>query len=141
MIDFQLGRWMLAAFLGMIVTVGFDAILHGLSESGHGILSGIWEGENSERKSATRFIFGIGWHIIADIALAITLSLIIVFLQQHGIGWAVGIGILIGGIMSTQWVHVYAAFEVGERVVFTLAGLGVIQTILASLVIMLVYWR
>ena len=136
--DFIFQRWVLAA---MVVTIGFDSVFHGLSESGHGILYRLWEQEKAERTTPPRLFSSIGWHIIADAFLAIPLSLIIVFGAQPGILWALWIGIIIGGIGAAVWAHVYAAFEVGRNLILTLSFLNLIQVILASIVAHLIYWE
>ena len=140
MIDFNLTRWIVAALIGILVTVGFDAILHGVSHGGHGILDRIWKGEISERKTSPVLLSEITWHILADGILAIFVSLLIVLVQQPGIAWAILVGLCIGGISSVQWIHTYATYETSWRVPFTLAALSVIQLILASLAISLTYW-
>jgi hypothetical protein len=140
MIDFNLTRWIVAALIGTLVTVGFDAILHGVSQGGHGILDRIWEGEVSERKTSPILLSEITWHIIADGILAIFVSLLIVLIQLPGIAWAILVGLCIGGISSVQWIHTYAAYETSWRVPVTLAALSVIQLILASIAISLTYW-
>ncbi|MBW8010106.1 MAG: hypothetical protein FVQ83_02535 [Chloroflexi bacterium] len=138
--DIIFQRWILAALGAMVITIGFDSVLHGLSHSGHGLLNKIWEQEDAERISSPRFFSSIGWHIFADAFLAIPLSLIIVLMAQPEIIWALWIGIIIGGIGAAVWAHVHAAFEVGRNLILTLSFLNLIQVILASIVAHLIYW-
>lgn len=139
--NFIFQRWLFAASATMVVTIGFDAILHGLSHSGHGLLDKLWQGETAERNAHPKIFSGIGWHIFADALLAVLISLLITQVGDPGIILVLAVGTLIGGIESVIWAHVYAAFEVGGKIIFTLGLLNFIQVILATMVANLIYWR
>lgn len=69
-----MGSFVSAMEAGIIITVGFDAILHGLSHGEHGFLDRFWKEESSQRSSKTKFVNSIVWHIIADVFVAIFLT-------------------------------------------------------------------
>jgi len=62
-------KWISAAAVGISVTVGFDAVLHGLSHGGHGILDFLWDTEASERITQTSLVSSVTWHVVADVFL------------------------------------------------------------------------
>jgi hypothetical protein len=133
-------RLLLAVLIGPLVMVAFDALLHGLSHAGHGPLESIWRQAKGERTSSTAFLSGIGWHIVADILLGLTIFLLIAVLGRSGIAWGIGIGAIVGGIVALYWVHVYAAFETSGKTVAALAGLSILQITLASMAVTITYW-
>ncbi len=138
-IDFS--RFLPAALVGIVITVGFDAILHGLSHSGHGILDSFWRGESSQRSSNTNLFSKISYHVIADILLALVLTSLITLTKLSGLqGWII-VGVLVGLLMSINWLHVYAAFEIGGKIVFLLATLAILQSTLASIGIGWMYFK
>ena len=130
----------LAVLIGPLVMVGFDALLHGLSHAGHGPLESIWRQAKRERKSSPVFFSGIGWHIVADILLGLTIFILIAVLGKPGLAWGAVIGAIVGGIVALYWVHVYAAFETSGKTVAALAGLSILQIILASIAVTITYW-
>ena len=128
-----------ALIAGIIVTVGFDAVFHGLSHGGHGFLDRFWKDETSQRSSTTVLGNGITWHIISDVLTAIFLTILLVGLGAESIATWVGAGVAVGGITASAWMHVYAAFEISGKIVVLLGSLAVVQITLASTVIGWVY--
>lgn len=141
MIEIQWSKLIFAALVGIIVTVGFDAILHGLSHSGHGILNFLWSNEKFQRNSQTSIFSSILWHINADILIGVLLSILIALIQKPGVLSAVTLGLIVGLLLAAQWIHVYAAFETSKKVILGLGALTILQVILASIAISLTYWR
>jgi len=135
MIEINISRLLLAMLIGICVTVGFDAILHGLSHGGHGFLDSIWQNEKAQRVTSSKLFSSIFWHIFSDILLGLLLSLMFAFLRSDHIITYILIGFIIGLIMAVVWIHVYAAFEVSVKVVISLAFLAIIQSTLASFAI------
>ena len=128
-----------AMVAGIIVTVGFNAVLHGISHDTHGFLDRFWKDESSQRVSKTVLFNSIAWHVISDVFIAIFLTVLISLLQQDNIAIWMGTGIITSGIVISVWIHVYAAFELGGRIIVILCFLAVIQITLASIVIGWVY--
>ena len=133
-------RLLLAVLVGPFVMVGFDALLHGLSHAGHGPLESIWRQAKGERKSRPAFLSSIGWHVVADIFLGLTIFILIAVLGKSGLAWGAAIGAIVGGIVALYWVHVYAAFETSGKTVAALAGLSILQITLASMAVTITYW-
>lgn len=141
MITINFSRFLPAALVGIVITVGFDAILHGLSHSGHGILYSFWKGESSQRSSNTNLFNKITYHIIADALLAVVLTLLITLTKLSGLqGWII-VGVLVGLLIGITWIHVYAAFETSGKIVVLLATLAMLQSILASIGIGWMYFK
>lgn len=141
MLTIDFSRFLLATLVGIVITVGFDAVLHGLSHSGHGVLDSFWQGESSQRSSNTNLFNKITYHIIADVLLAVVLTLLITLTKLSGLqGWII-IGVLVGLLIGTTWIHVYAAFETDEKIVVLLATLAMLQSILASIGIGWIYFK
>ncbi len=134
-----MGSFVSAMAAGIIITVGFDAILHGVSHGEHGFLDRFWKEESSQRSSRTKLFNSIVWHIISDVLIAIFLTILYVGLKQENIIIWMGIGIITGCIVAASWMHVYAAFEVGGRIIAMLSFLAVIQITLASIAIGWIY--
>ncbi len=124
---------------GIIVTVGFDAVLHGISHSTHGFLNRFWKEESLQRVSKTVLFNSIAWHVISDVFIAIFLTILISLLKQDNIVVWMGMGIIISCIVISVWIHAYAAFEIGGKLIVVLCFLTVIQITLASIVIGWVY--
>lgn len=131
---------LLALLIGPLVMVAFDAVLHGLSHSGHGPLESIWKGAKGERTSSSAFFSSIGWHIATDVLLGLTIFGLIALVGKSGLWWGAAIGILVGGIVALYWGHVYSAFETSGKTVLALAGLSLLQITLASIAVTLAYW-
>jgi hypothetical protein len=123
----SMNRWILALITGPFVMVAFDAILHGLSHSGHGPLESIWWQAKGERKSRPAFLSAIGWHIAADILLGLTIFLLIAAVGRVGLKWGTAIGVLVGSIVALYWIHVYSAFETSGK---TVVALGLLKDLL-----------
>ena len=131
---------LLALLAGPIVMVAFDAVLHGLSHSGHGPLESIWRQAKGERTSKPAFLSSIGWHITTDVFLGLTISILIAVVGRPGLEWGAAIGALVGGVVALYWGHVYSAFETSGKTVAALAGLSILQITLASIAVTLAYW-
>ena len=117
-----------------LITVGFDALLHGLSHGSHGLLDALWRGEKTQRSSSTTLLGSVGWHISSDVLLGIVLALLIAFIEVNGLHGYVIIGLLFGCLAAMTWMHVYAALEVSGRLVTIPSGLGIAQFTLISVV-------
>lgn len=135
-----MSRLFLAVLVGPFVTVAFDALLHGLSHTGHGPLDLIWQQAKGERTSKPAFLPAIGWHIAVDVLIGLLIFALIVVFGKSGIEWGAGIGAIVGSIVTLYWVHVYSAFETSGKTIVVLAGLSLIQVILASVAVTIVYW-
>jgi hypothetical protein len=120
--------------------IAFDGVLHGLSHSGHGPLDFIWQQSKGERASKPVLFSAIGWHIVVDFFLGLLLFAIIAVLGRPGPPSAATIGVLVGGVVALNWGHVYSAFETSGKTILALAGLSLIQTILASFAVTAAYW-
>lgn len=131
---------LLAILVGPTVMVSFDALLHGLSHSGHGPLDSIWRGAKGERSSGSNLLSPIGWHITADVLLGLAIFILISVLGKQGLLWGAVVGLIVGIIVAFYWIHVYAAFETSGKTVAALAGLSILQVTLASMAVTLVYW-
>jgi hypothetical protein len=137
--DVQAGRLIMASIAGIAVTIGFDAILHGLSHGGHGILDSLWRSEKSQRKTGTRIFSGIAWHLTSDLFMGIVLALLVVLAGADELNEWIALGLLAGCLNMAAWLHSYAAFEIGGKLIFTLGSLAIIQSTLASVAIGWVY--
>ena len=133
-------RILFTVLVGPLIMVAFDALLHGLSHTGHGPLESIWRQAKGERTSSPAFLSGIGWHIVADFLLGLTIFILIAVLGKPGLAWGAAIGAIVGGIVALYWVHVYAAFETSGKTVAALAGLSILQITLASIAVTITYW-
>ena len=133
-------RTVLAIISGPLVMIAFDAVLHGLSNDGHGPLNAIWEKANGERTSNPVLMSGIGWHVVVDFFLGLLLFALVAVLGEPGLASAATIGVLVGGVVVLYWGHVYSAFETSGKTILALAGLSAIQIILASLAITAAFW-
>ena len=133
-------RWLLAALIGPLVMVTFDALLHGLAHGSHGPLELIWRQAKGERTSKPALLSAIGWHITADAILGLLVFVLVAIFGRAGLGWGAGIGALVGGVVALYWVHVYSAFEVSGKTIAALGGLSIIQLVLASIAVTITYW-
>ncbi|MFQ5630659.1 MAG: hypothetical protein ACE5I1_17955 [bacterium] len=139
--ELHIGKWLMALGAGVVVTIGFDAIMHGLSHGGHGILDSLWKDEKLQRSSSTILFGNIMWHVLADFLLGFVLSLLIAISQQKTLSAWIISGILLGFLMAIAWIHLYAAFEINGKTASILGLLSVLQATLASVVIGWVYSR
>ena len=120
--------------------VAFDAVLHGLSHTGHGPLESIWQQAKGERTSRPAFLSSIGWHIATDILLGLAIFILVTVVGRAGLVWGAAIGALVSGIVALYWGHVYSAFESSGKTVAALAGLSILQITLASIAVTMAYW-
>ncbi|MFQ5923285.1 MAG: hypothetical protein ACE5M4_10615 [Anaerolineales bacterium] len=130
---------LLAALVGPFVMVAFDALLHGLSHGGHGPLELIWRQAKGERSTKPAFLSAIGWHIAADVLLGLLVFALVAVMGKPGLGTGAGIGALVGGIVALYWIHVYSAFETSGRTIAALAGLSIVQLVLTSIAVTILY--
>jgi len=85
-------------------------------DTDHFVLNNFWKGEISQCSSKAILFNGIAWHIISDVGIAIFLTILYTQLIYGNIlMWAI-VGFSVGGIVATVWIHVYAAFETGWRI-------------------------
>jgi hypothetical protein len=133
-------RILVALLVGPLVMVAFDALLHGLSHSGHGPLESIWRQAKGERTSSPAFLSAIGWHIVADILLGLAIFMLIAVLGKPSLVWGAAIGVIVGSIVALYWAHAYSAFETSGKTVAALAGLSMLQITLASIAVTIAYW-
>lgn len=125
----------LVVFLVCIITsVGFDAVLHGLSHGSHNLVQSIWVQEKHQRTSSPIWFGSIQWHIFADFLIGLSVSLLSYISYQADIGiWTVLLVILSFGLLSSSYYfHIYSAYEVSERSAFGLAALAFLQIILTA---------
>ena len=125
-------RIILAMAVCVIVTVGFDAVLHGLSHSGHGPLDAFWRSEPRQRDTPTIGPDSIFWHVAADVLFGLLLVVILIHIPNLTFIRGVLVGSIVGVLMAAVWLHVYAAFEIGLRISLVLGGLQIIQLSLAA---------
>jgi len=137
--EVTVGEWVLGSVVGVVVAVGFDALLHGLSHGSHGLLDQMWHSERSERVSPTVGLGAIGWHVIVDVVIGIALATLIALAAPVGLGVAVAIGALAGLCLLAVWGHAYASLEVRFATVLVLGGLALLQAILVGLAVGLTY--
>lgn len=117
----------------MAVAVGFDALLHGLSHGGHGLLDAAWRAERAQRTAPTPLLGSVGWHVVADVALGLLIGAAVAIVRPQGLVGALGTGLVLGGLAAGTWLHAWAAFAMSGRIAVTLAALAVAQAALAAL--------
>jgi hypothetical protein len=128
-------NFLLGLGISIFITVGFDAILHGLSHGSHSLLDFIWQDEINQRSKRTAYFGSITWHIIADVLIGIIIVLSVFTFSNKDIIVIVIITLILASMSIAQWMHIYAAFQVKGNVVLGLSILSILQISLTTIVV------
>lgn len=132
--------FLVALIFAILITTGYDAILHGLSHGSHNLVNIIWRGEHQQRKTSTIFISTIQWHIVADMLIGSSVAFLtyIVLQVTTDIWTAILVLFSFGILASSYYIHVYSAYQIGVRSSLGLAVLAFFQIILTSGLVFLI---